>query len=117
MFEDFRLKVFVKVAELGSFTAAARALGVSQPAVSQNIAELEKTLNTTLFERTKGQVILSGQGRLMEDYARQILHWYSVAEDALRNGPCSPLVLPIDELSDAQIWSSNGDLHITFKKK
>ena len=41
MFEDFRLNVFAKVAALGSFTAAARALGISQPAVSQHVAELE----------------------------------------------------------------------------
>ena len=37
--EDFRLRIFMAVAEKGSFTLAAKALGVSQPAVSQNIAE------------------------------------------------------------------------------
>ena len=42
MLEDFRLKVFMAVAEEGSFTRAAKSLGVTQPAVSQNIAELEK---------------------------------------------------------------------------
>ena len=42
--EDFRLRIFMAVAEKGSFTLAAKALGVSQPAVSQNIAELEKSL-------------------------------------------------------------------------
>ena len=42
MLEDFRLKVFATVAAEGSFTKAAAVLGVSQPAVSQNIAELEK---------------------------------------------------------------------------
>ena len=43
MFEDFRLKVFMAVATEGSFTKAAAVLGISQPAVSQNIAELEKS--------------------------------------------------------------------------
>ena len=37
MFEDFRLNVFAKVAALGSFTAAARSLGISQPAVSYEV--------------------------------------------------------------------------------
>ena len=40
--EDFRLKVFKAVVQEGSFTKAAKALGITQPAVSQNIAELEK---------------------------------------------------------------------------
>ena len=42
MIEDSRLKVFLAVAREGSFTIAARKLGISQPAVSQNVAELEK---------------------------------------------------------------------------
>ena len=41
MLDDFRLRVFMMVAAEGSFTRAAQHLGVSQPAVSQNIAELE----------------------------------------------------------------------------
>ena len=41
MFEDFRLKVFMAVAETGSFTKAAKSIGISQPAVSQNINALE----------------------------------------------------------------------------
>ncbi len=63
MFEDFRLSVFDRVAELGSFTAAAKALGVSQPAVSQHIAELEKFAGGRLFERHRGHVALTERGR------------------------------------------------------
>ena len=48
MFEDFRLKVFLAVAKEGSFTNAAKSLGVSQPAVSQNIAEIEKGIGVKL---------------------------------------------------------------------
>ena len=44
MLEDFRLKVFMAVRSEHSFTKAARSLGISQPAVSQNIAELEKEI-------------------------------------------------------------------------
>ena len=49
MLEDFKLKVFVEVAREKSFTRAASALSISQPAVSQNIAELEKQLGTKLL--------------------------------------------------------------------
>lgn len=78
MLEDFRLKVFVSVAESGSFTAAAKALGVSQPAVSQNIGTLEKDLGVKLFRRAKGEVSLTGEGMAFKEYAERILYWYSV---------------------------------------
>ena len=79
MFEDFKLKVFMAVAENGSFTIAAKALGVTQPAVSQNIAELERTMGTELFTRGKGAVTLTAAGNTFKEYAEKILYWYSAA--------------------------------------
>ena len=76
MFTDFRLEVFVAVARTGSFTAASRALGVSQPAVSQNIGQLEEMIGTKLFERNRGSVTLTDAGRQFDRYARKILYWY-----------------------------------------
>ena len=60
--EDFRLRVFVTVAELGGFSAAARQLGVSQSAVSQNIAELERQTGAALFERTRNSLSITPTG-------------------------------------------------------
>ena len=62
MLEDFRLKVFMAVKSEQSFTKAARSLGISQPAVSQNIAELEKELGVALFSRSRGEVTLTPAG-------------------------------------------------------
>jgi len=76
VFEDFRLRVFAKVAESGSFTAAARALGISQPAVSQHIAELEKYVEGRLFERSRGQVRLTARGEAFLAQAQRILSDY-----------------------------------------
>jgi len=81
MFEDFRLRIFMEVAAEGSFTKAAKKLGVSQPAVSQNISELEKQLGTTLFERMRGEVALTDAGKTFQEYASNILHWYHAAGD------------------------------------
>ena len=72
MFEDFRLRVFERVAELGSFTAAAKALGISQPAVSQHISELEKSVGGALFERGRGRVEPTQRGRLFLEHARAL---------------------------------------------
>lgn len=80
MIEDSRLRVFLTVAEEGSFTLAARKLGISQPAVSQNVAELEKNLGTPLFERSRGSVRLTSAGNVFKEYASRILHWYSAVD-------------------------------------
>lgn len=80
MFEDFRLRIFMAVAEKGSFTLAAKALGVSQPAVSQNIAELEKSLGAELFLRRKGSVTLTPKGAAFKEYAGRILYWYTATD-------------------------------------
>ena len=68
------------VAEKGSFTLAAKTLGVSQPAVSQNIAELEKSLGAELFLRRKGSVTLTPKGAAFKEYAGRILYWYTATE-------------------------------------
>ena len=80
MLDDFRLRVFMMVAAENSFTRAAQHLGVSQPAVSQNIAELERQVGKALFERTRGEVTLTAEGYVFRDYAEKILHWYDAAD-------------------------------------
>lgn len=124
MIEDNRLRVFEMVAVMGNFTAAARELGISQPAVSQNIAELERQLDVQLFERERGSVRLTDKGKLFKGYSDQILHWYRAAEMAFRgtnvfdtsDAVPKPLILKLDDDSEAQIWSSQGDIHISVKK-
>ena len=79
MMDDFRLKVFMAAAVEGSFTKAAAALGVTQPAVSQNIAELEKLTGVKLFERLRGEVVLTPQGHVFRRYAETMLASSSLA--------------------------------------
>lgn len=72
---DFKqLETFLKVAETRSFAAAARQLGVSQPAVSQTISRLEDILGGDLFERRRGApVSLSPIGHAILPSARLLL--------------------------------------------
>ena len=55
-------KVFYNVAKLGSISAAANSLFISQPAVSQAIKHLEKELDARLFNRTSKGVRLTPEG-------------------------------------------------------
>lgn len=77
------LGTFVKCAELGSFTAAAAALGMTQAAVSQRIARLESDLSQSLFERRAGRIRLSPPGWCLYEHARQILDLHGKARAAL----------------------------------
>lgn len=62
MLEDSKLKVFTVVAQELNFTKAAKILGISQPAVSQNISDLESILGVKLFNRGNGPISLTPQG-------------------------------------------------------
>lgn len=85
-FEDTRISIFLAVVEEQSFTHAARKLGISQPAVSQNIAELEKAVGAKLLDRTRTSMKLTEEGIRFKEYAEQITYWYRVASDAFRGG-------------------------------
>lgn len=66
------LRTFIQVAELGSFTRAARRLGFSQPTVTFQIKQLETELDVRLFERVRHTVTLTEQGRVVLARAYQI---------------------------------------------
>ena len=55
-----RYDIFCQVVESGSFTRAAEAMGYSQSAVSQSVRSVEEELATTLLNRSKNAVMLSG---------------------------------------------------------
>ena len=63
-----RLVVFDAVVRAGSFTAAARTLGVSQPAVSRQISLLEDELQTTLFVRDRTRPRLTATGAALHEH-------------------------------------------------
>jgi DNA-binding transcriptional LysR family regulator len=78
------LAVFVRAAESGSFSRAARELGLSQPSVSRIIGELEARLGVTLLLRTTRRLTVTDAGALFLDRAREILAEIEDAEDAAR---------------------------------
>ena len=83
------LKTFSKAAELGSFTGAAKALRLTQASVSQRIQALEKSLNTPLFKRQGGRVLLTEAGQKLYGYAQRILdlHWEARREITGHDAP------------------------------
>jgi DNA-binding transcriptional LysR family regulator len=67
------LEVFVAVARAGTMSAAAEQLGMTQPAVSQLINQMETALNIQLFDRSKRPLILTLHGAALVEPARAIV--------------------------------------------
>jgi len=92
-----QLKAYLEVVRLGSFSAAAREVGLSQPAVSQQIHNLEKELGTILLLRgPQGVVSLTPAGEVFRKYARSTLAAYGEVREQ------------IGRLRD----EAEGDLHV-----
>lgn len=83
MLDIHRLKIFLKVADLKSFSRAAYELYLTQPTVSQHISLLEEHLGLLLFDRTGREVTPTKAGNLLYGYARQILLLQDEAQQAL----------------------------------
>ncbi|MCR9246293.1 MAG: LysR substrate-binding domain-containing protein [bacterium] len=71
--EFHQLRYFVAAAETASMSAAARREHVSQPALSRQVAQLERTLGVPLFERKKQRIHLTPAGKFFLPRARQLL--------------------------------------------
>ncbi len=68
-----QLRTFIAVIEHGSFSEAAKALGISQPAVTMQVQSLESDLGVTLLDRRYRRIDLTEAGQLLEPHARRTL--------------------------------------------
>ena len=87
---DQQLAVFVTVAEKQNFSRAAEELHMTQPAVSQYIQALERTMGTKLLERSNKYVHLNKAGEIVYHHAKEILGLYGKMHyliDDLTNNP------------------------------
>lgn len=73
-------KIFYEVAKFGNVTQASNHLNISQPAVTKHIHNLEDTLGTKLFIRSRKGVILTEDGQKLYYYIRQAMNLISYAE-------------------------------------
>ena len=76
-------EVFLAVARAGSFRAAADGLHLSQPALSQHVAELERELGARLFDRLGRRVALTEAGRILEDHAQRVFATLASARETV----------------------------------
>lgn len=82
---DRRLQVFYTVARLLSFTKAAEALHMTQPAVTFQVHQLEEYFNTRLFDRTHNRISLTPVGQQVYEYANRIFEEYAQMDKAVKD--------------------------------
>lgn len=80
-----QLRAFVTVVEHGSFSEAARFMGLSQPAVTMQIQALESDLGVTLLERRYRRVEMTEAGRALLPYARAVLGQLEAAREEIEH--------------------------------
>lgn len=78
-----QLRYFLAVIDAGSFTAAARRLHVSQPALGYQVKQLEERFGTALLERHSRGIATTGAGEVLANHARKIISDVEAAETAL----------------------------------
>lgn len=85
----FSLRVFLNVAERGSFTRAAEDLFLSQPAVSLQIQKIEQLFQTPLFVRNhSGYIRLTAAGETLQKHARELMRLQqAILADMTRHSP------------------------------
>jgi DNA-binding transcriptional LysR family regulator len=100
--DHIQLKCFISVARTLSFSEAARRNYVSQSSVSRYIRDLEKEFGVKLFERTRRDVALTNEGKLLLPYAQDIIDTLNKATSVIRqlnNGSGGRLSLAYDATS------------------
>lgn len=95
------LRYFRALAEAGSFTRAAAAIGLTQPTLSHQIRQLESALGTELFHRGRTACRLTAAGELLLPYVRRVLGDMEALrqslddQSGLRRGSLTVAVLPV----------------------
>ncbi|MDD4125033.1 MAG: LysR family transcriptional regulator [Eubacteriales bacterium] len=100
-----RYRIFYYTALCGNITAAAEKLYVSQPAVSQSIKQLERSLGCALFVRTSKGVTLTAEGKTLFQYVSKGVEQFQLGENRLREQLA---------LDDGVIYIGASDMTLEF---
>lgn len=80
-----KIKLFYLIVKAGSYTAAGKLVGLTQPPVTQAMKSLEKELGCALFTRHKYGVTLTKEGERLYETAKVVINELRIAEDYFKN--------------------------------
>ena len=79
-----QLRIFMAVAQSSTLTRASKQLGLAQPSLSQQLAKLEESVGTRLFDRSHNRMVLTDAGQVLVRHAQAVLKEVDEAEASLR---------------------------------
>ena len=121
-----QVKYFLTVAELGSFSAAADHLYISQSSLSKQIMALEKELGGALFDRSKRSIALTEAGEIFRKHARRLIDEYEVMLSNLKEYQRAPSlsIVAIPVIAQygitsyiAQFQSAYPNIHLMLEER
>ena len=75
-----QLRIFMAVAQSSTLTRASKQLGLAQPSLSQQLAKLEESVGTRLFDRSHNRMVLTDAGQVLMRHAQAVLKEIDEAE-------------------------------------
>lgn len=112
-----QLRQLDAIAREGTMSAAARALHLSQPALSRSVQRLEADLGTSLFSRDGRRVTLNDVGCVAVDWARQILRDERLMRDAIDSVARRARALRVGTVAPAPLWRLTGLMVEAFPRE
>jgi len=102
---DSKLKTLLAVVEYKNYSEAAKEIGLTQPAVSQHIHQLEQEYGITVFHRIGSEAVLTEDGQILVKYARRILSMYDRLAQKIKDNKRRTryLVIGITHTSESNI--------------
>src|ERR1700757_3948570 len=79
-----QLRIFLTVAQSSTLTRASKQLGLAQPSLSKQLAGLEESIGTRVFDRGHNRMALTDAGRTLLRHAQNVLREVDEAEAGLR---------------------------------
>ncbi len=104
MIETYLLENLAAVARLGTLSAAAEELHVSQPSLTRSMQKLEDILEVPLFDRTKNHVALNEYGRTAAEHAERILEQQDEMVRLIRGAYRASRTIVLGSCAPAPLW-------------
>lgn len=112
-----QLRYFLGIATSGTMSAAARQVGIAQPALSSQLARLEQELGQALFVRHGRGMTLTEAGQRLQGRAIEILRQVELTRDELSGDAGSPAGTVVVGMATAANMAFSVDLFISARRK
>ncbi len=110
MLEIYQLEELIALADLGTISKAADRIGVSQPAMSRAMKNLEDELSVPLFKRGKNTIELTETGKVTVEHARRVLDDIKNLKDDVVRADRKLRTILIGSVAPAPLWKATSAL-------